>query len=96
MMFTRPNAAWAAARRLPGLALLLAALLAGCAQTGAPTSSDLKDKVTESDEPDGARRARVRLELASAYFERGSPNTRSAMMLRWISDEPAAIVRPRE
>lgn len=76
MMFTRPNAARTAVHRLPGLALLIAALLAGCAQTGAPTSSssDLKDKVTESDEPDGARRARVRLELASAYFERGQMN----------------------
>lgn len=63
----------------PRLAMLLLGLLlsvgflAGCAQKGAG-SSDLKDKVTESDEPDNARRARVRLELASAYFERGQMN----------------------
>ncbi|MFM8900862.1 MAG: type IV pilus biogenesis/stability protein PilW [Burkholderiales bacterium] len=53
--------------------LLCLGLLGGCAQKGAG-SSDLKDKVTESDEPDNARRARVRLELASAYFERGQMN----------------------
>ena len=47
-------------------------LLSGCAQTGSP--SELKDKITESDEPDAARRARVRLELASAYFSRGQMN----------------------
>jgi hypothetical protein len=28
-------------------------------------------------------------------YERGSPRTRSAMMLRWISDDPAEIVRPK-
>lgn len=53
--------------------LLCLGLLGGCAQKGVG-SSDLKDKVTESDEPDNARRARVRLELASAYFERGQMN----------------------
>lgn len=83
MMVFRPHAVPAmprggAARRLParslaGLGVLLAMLLAGCAQTGLP-SSDLKDKITESDEPDAARRARVRLELASAYFGRGQMN----------------------
>lgn len=54
--------------------LLSLCLLAGCANKGQGASSDLKDKVTESDEPDNARRARVRLELASAYFERGQMN----------------------
>ena len=57
------------------LVLLLAvSLLGACAQKGAGASPDLKDKVTESDEPDNARRARVRLELASAYFGRGQMN----------------------
>lgn len=54
--------------------LLAASLLGACAQKGSSDSSDLKDKVTESDEPDNARRARVRLELASAYFGRGQMN----------------------
>lgn len=57
------------------LVLLLAvSLLGACAQKSAGASPDLKDKVTESDEPDNARRARVRLELASAYFGRGQMN----------------------
>ncbi len=34
---------------------------------GAPKA----DLVTESDEPDGRRRARIRLELAVGYFEEG-------------------------
>ncbi len=54
--------------------LLAVSLLGACAQKGPGDASDLKDKVTESDEPDNARRARVRLELASAYFGRGQMN----------------------
>jgi type IV pilus assembly protein PilF len=59
-------------RLLAFFALVSLYSLAGCALQ-AP-SSELKDKVTESDEPDAARRARVRLELASAYFSRGQMN----------------------
>ena len=54
--------------------LLVTSLLGACAQKGPDNTSDLKDKVTESDETDNARRARVRLELASAYFGRGQMN----------------------
>lgn len=53
------------------LVLLCLGLLSACAQKGTRDPSDLKDKVTDSDEPDNVRRARVRLELASAYFGRG-------------------------
>jgi type IV pilus assembly protein PilF len=56
------------------VSVLLLSLLGACAQKGARDPSDLKDKVTESDESDNARRARVRLELASAYFGRGQMN----------------------
>src|SRR3954464_3030330 len=56
----------------------LVVLLAGCAnQQGAPGAagaSGRSDIVTESDEPDGRRRARLRLELASGYFEQGQTN----------------------
>lgn len=63
---------WSLVRLLACCVLVSAYLLTGCAlQT---PSSELKDKVTESDEPDAARRARVRLELASAYFSRGQMN----------------------
>lgn len=48
-------------------------LMAGCAnQQGYPGSSSASgDIVTESDEPDRRKRARLRLELASGYFEQG-------------------------
>ena len=54
-----------------GLAALMA--LAGCAQpgSGAPGVSPSGDLVTDSDEPEHRKRAKVRLELAVAYFEQG-------------------------
>jgi len=62
---------------LPACALVV--VLAGCAnQQGsagaAGASSGRGDIVTESDEPDSRRRARLRLELASGYFEQGQTN----------------------
>lgn len=49
----------------------------GNAVSGASSSnsSDTKDRVTASDESDSAKRARVRMELASAYFSRGQMTT---------------------
>jgi type IV pilus assembly protein PilF len=56
----------------------LAFLLAGCANqaggAGSAASNAKNDLVTESDEPDVRRRARLRLELASGYFEQGQTN----------------------
>ncbi len=52
------------------LVLGLMATVAGCAATGAG-SGPLQELATESDQSDAERRARVRLELASAYFSRG-------------------------
>lgn len=55
-----------------GLAALLTGLvLGGCAAP--PTGGD--EIRTASDQSDGEKRARVRLELASAYFGRGQANT---------------------
>ncbi len=54
-----------------------AVLLAGCAgNTGGVRSAadGNTDMVTESDEPATRRRARLRLELASGYFEQGQTN----------------------
>lgn len=50
-----------------------AVLLAGCANhQGIPGGSgNPNDLVTDSDEPDQRRRARLRLELATGYFEQG-------------------------
>jgi type IV pilus assembly protein PilF len=62
----RWRAGWLAAAALGGA---LTTLLAGCA---APAhESHGSDVVTPSDEPDNRRRARIRLELASGYFEEG-------------------------
>jgi len=54
------------------LLLGLALLLGGCAAP--PTGADGEIR-TDSDQSSAERRARVRLELASAYFARGQPTT---------------------
>ena len=64
------------ARRLLPVLLLLA-ILGGCAARG-PAGKPVdagKDIVTASDETDAAKRARLRMELATAYFGRGQMTT---------------------
>ena len=57
--------------------MLSALLLVGCATSGQLGSGQTEvgvngnDMVTESDEPDERKRARLRVELASGYFEQG-------------------------
>lgn len=48
-------------------------VLSGCAtpQGGVTASGERQDLITASDEPDTRKRARIRLELASSYFEQG-------------------------
>lgn len=60
------------------LLLLLGGVLGlgGCAATSAGTSANASagtgtEPITESDEPEGRKRARLRLELAAGYFEQG-------------------------
>ena len=59
------------------LAPLLLALAAGCTTQTTVIGSvgDGKDLVTASDETDTAKRARLRMELASGYFGRGQMTT---------------------
>lgn len=59
------------------LAPLLLALAAGCTTQTTVIGSvgDGKDLVTASDESDTAKRARLRMELASGYFGRGQMTT---------------------
>lgn len=72
-----------AARMMLWVSTLVIALawLSACAQNGTNASGGLtatdntKDRITASDEPESLKRARVRLELASAYFGRGQMNT---------------------
>jgi len=54
------------------LALVALAGMSGCASSpgGAPAGSGT-DRVTDSDEPEIRKRARIRLELAVGYFEQG-------------------------
>ena len=60
---------------LAAIALLM--VVAGCANRAVPqgglpaAANETKDRITASDEPEASKRARVRLDLASAYFSRG-------------------------
>lgn len=51
--------------------LVLVMLLAACASPGGAPGEDSRDRVTASDQSDASKRARVRMELAGAYFGRG-------------------------
>lgn len=55
---------------------ICSAVLVGCAGrlTGAASGGNSADLITESDEPENRRRARLRLELASGYLENGQAN----------------------
>lgn len=79
----------ARSRRLPswGLALAAAAVLAGCANVPAPGAAPAELR-TASDQSDTDRRAQVRLELASAYFERGQAETALDEVKRALAADP--------
>lgn len=54
------------------MGLLLLGALAACANNVASSGTDRNgEPLTESDEPEGRKRARLRVELASGYFEQG-------------------------
>jgi type IV pilus assembly protein PilF len=53
------------------LAGLCVVLVTGCANPAAPRTSTSAEPITESDEPENFKRARIRLELATGYFEQG-------------------------
>jgi len=60
----KPSATWDARKVLAcaGLVWVVASGLAGCASR--PGSGPAKDTITESDETESRRRARIRMELA--------------------------------
>ncbi len=73
-------------------ALLLAVLLGACANNPNGLGSlrtATPDIITASDEPENTRRARVRLELASAYFGRGQIVTALDQVKQAISADPS-------
>ena len=67
-----------------------AVLLVGCANSPGVTSasSGRSDMVTASDEPENRRRARIRLELASGYFEQGQTNVALDELKQSLAADP--------
>lgn len=72
--------------------LTVVLLLASCARTGpgglALPRGETRDRVTASDEPEATRRARVRLELAGAYYGRGQLTTALDEVKLAIASDP--------
>ncbi len=78
MIASRFDAVRSAALAKSAALLFGAALLSACVTTRTPlpaASGDSKDRITASDESDGSKRAKVRMELAAAYFGRGQMTT---------------------
>ena len=77
-------------RFLTALALLVLASLSACVVSPPrqPAANESKDRITASDETDASKRARVRLELASAYFGRGQMSTALDQVKMAIAAEP--------
>jgi len=65
--------------------LLLA--LAGCASSGSEGAPS-RDIVTESDEPEARKRARIRMELAIGYFEQGQTKVALDELKQVIAADP--------
>ena len=67
-----------------------AVLLAACAVSnpaGSP-ANETRDRITASDEPDAQKRARARMELASAYYGRGQVTTALDQVKLAIASDP--------
>ena len=74
-----------------GALLVVVATLAACVARGPTTGlprGDTRDRITASDEPEATRRARVRLELASAYYTRGQYTTALDEVKQAIASDP--------
>jgi type IV pilus assembly protein PilF len=77
------------AAALPQVAVLAAALaLAGCA-SGPAAEPVHSEPLTESDEPESRRRARIRMELAVGYFEQGQTSVALDEIKQVIAIDPS-------
>ena len=79
---------------LGGLLVALVGGLAGCASgtaTPAASSANKADFITDSDETDARKRARIRLELAVGYFEQGKTTTALDELKQSISADPTLL-----
>lgn len=72
------------------LALVMAGVLAGCASGPARTVSTA-EPITESDEPEARKRARIRLELASNYFENGQTTVALDEIKQSLAADPTFV-----
>ncbi len=70
-----------------------AALLAGCANQPGMTDlpSNRSDLITDSDETDQRRRARLRVELATGYFEQGQTKVALDEIKQSLSTDPSFV-----
>lgn len=82
---------WSARHRLYLLVtgLLLASTLVGCAANGVGGGGVSTEPVTESDEPEARKRARLRVELASGYFEQGKTSVALDEIKQALAADPA-------
>lgn len=62
--------------------------LTGCATKTDGANSPQADLVTESDEPEARKRARIRLELAVGYFEQGQTNVALDELKQSLATDP--------
>jgi type IV pilus assembly protein PilF len=76
---------WLACAGVAGVLLLA---LAGCASRSGADSGTSRDIMTESDEPELRRRARIRMELAVGYFEQGQTTVALDELKQVIASDP--------
>ncbi|MEP7057011.1 MAG: type IV pilus biogenesis/stability protein PilW [Caldimonas sp.] len=81
-------------RSAGAVVVAIAALLSACAGTrnpsSAPPATELRDRMTASDEPDAVKRGRARMELAAAYFGRGQMTTALDQVKLAIQADPTS------
>jgi len=80
---------WNMGRWLLWCCLAASALLAGCAGGRGVGTPSRQDIMTESDEPESRKRARIRMELAVGYFEQGRTNIALDEVKQVILNDPA-------
>lgn len=79
-------------RRLLALAWMAGTLLmalGGCASAPSGDAGSARDIMTESDEPEARKRARIRMELAVGYFEQGQTNVALDELKQVIASDPS-------
>jgi type IV pilus assembly protein PilF len=76
---------WLACAGIAGVLLLA---VAGCASRAGPNSAS-HDIMTESDEPEVRKRARIRMELAVGYFEHGQTKVALDELKQAIAIDPS-------